>query len=221
MRAAVIVFPGSNCDRDVAVALTDISGQSPCMVWHKDTQLPKADLVVLPGGFSYGDYLRAGSLGAVSPIMGAVKRHAQQGRIVLGICNGFQILTETHLLPGVLMRNINLEFICRHVPLRVIHSVSPFTSRYAPQARLSLPIAHHDGNYQASPDVLERLEGEGQILFRYDGDPPNGAAAGIAGIRSERGNILGMMPHPERATDPHLGEPHGRPLFQSLLEALS
>ena len=217
MKAAVIVFPGSNCDRDVTVALKNISGREPLRVWHKDTHLPKVDLVVLPGGFSYGDYLRAGSLAAVSPIMAAVRHHAMRGGTLLGICNGFQILTETQLLPGALIRNQNLEFLCRHVPLHVTCR-PPFTSHYEPNAHITLPIAHHDGNYQASPKILKRLHTEGQILFRYAEESPNGSAHGIAGICNPRGNILGMMPHPERATDPLLGKPHGRPLFRSLVD---
>lgn len=228
MRAAVIVFPGSNCDRDVAVALEAVTGRAPAMVWHADADLPTADLIVLPGGFSYGDYLRSGAMAAHSPIMRAVVAAARQGVPVLGICNGFQILTEAGLLPGVLMRNRDLKFLCRDVHLRVEHADTLFTSRYGAGEVIRMPIAHHDGNYFADGETLARLEGEGRIVLRYcDADGqltaaanPNGSQHHIAGIADASGRVLGLMPHPERLAEHALGGIDGRPLFESVLHGL-
>ncbi|MDB5721474.1 MAG: Phosphoribosylformylglycinamidine synthase 1, partial [Alphaproteobacteria bacterium] len=197
MKSAVIVFPGSNCDRDLAVGLEQVTGARPAMVWHRETELPEdLDLIALPGGFSYGDYLRAGAMAARSPVMRAVKAAAERGVAVLGVCNGFQVLTEAGMLPGALMRNANLSFVCRDVALKVENSQSAFTSRYDSGEEVSFPVAHHDGNYQADAATLDRLEGEGRVAFRYVG-ACNGSARDIAGIVSEAGNVLGMMPHPE------------------------
>jgi phosphoribosylformylglycinamidine synthase len=220
MKSAVIVFPGSNCDRDIAVALERIGGSKPAMVWHRETGLPDGlDLVALPGGFSYGDYLRSGAMAARSPIMRAVIEAAGRGVSILGICNGFQVLTEAGLLPGALMRNAGISFVCRDVPLTVENSQSAFTSRYEAGEAIRFPVAHHDGNYQADPETLDRLEGEGRIVFRY-ADEVNGSARAIAGIVSEAGNVLGMMPHPERMIEPAHGGDDGRRLFEGLLEAV-
>ncbi len=229
MNAAVVVFPGSNCDRDCEYVLARVVGASVRMVWHRDAELPPADLVILPGGFSYGDYLRTGALAACSPIMQAVRRHAQRGGLVLGICNGFQILVESGLLPGALLRNGSLKFICRTVGVRVERADTPFTTRYAVGQVLRLPIAHADGAYWADPVTLGRLKDGGQIVFRYaplaagDGDPdanPNGSVDAIAGVCNETRNVLGMMPHPERASEAELGSRDGRALFESALDAL-
>jgi phosphoribosylformylglycinamidine synthase subunit PurQ / glutaminase len=221
VKSAVIVFPGSNCDRDMAVALERVSGTKPIMVWHRETALPDdLDLIAVPGGFSYGDYLRSGAMAANSPVMKAVKEAADRGISVLGICNGFQILTEAGLLPGVLMRNAGIRFVCRDVPLRVENSQSAFTSRYGAGEDIMIPVAHHDGNYQADEDTLNRLEGEGRVAFRYSGEC-NGSARDIAGIINDKGNVLGMMPHPERAVEPAHGRTDGRRLFEGLIEALS
>jgi phosphoribosylformylglycinamidine synthase len=220
VRSAVIVFPGSNCDRDIAVALEQVSGRKPAMVWHRETELPEGlDLVAIPGGFSYGDYLRSGAMAARSPVMRAVRGSAQRGIAVLGVCNGFQILTEAGLLPGALMRNAGLHFVCRDVPLRVENSQTAFTSRFEAGESIVFPVAHHDGNYQADPDTLDRLEGEGRIAFRY-ADEVNGSARSIAGIVSEAGNVLGLMPHPERMVEPAHGGTDGRRLFEGMLEAV-
>jgi phosphoribosylformylglycinamidine synthase subunit PurQ / glutaminase len=220
MRSAVIVFPGSNCDRDVAEALRLVSGRAPAMVWHRDSELPKGlDLIAIPGGFSYGDYLRSGAMAAQSPVMGAVREAADRGVFVLGVCNGFQVLAEAHLLPGALMRNAGISFVCRDVPLRVETGQSAFTSRYAAGEEIVIPVAHHDGNYQADPETLDRLEGEGRVAFRYL-DDCNGSARGIAGILNGAGNVLGMMPHPERAVEEAHGRTDGRRLFEGLLEAV-
>jgi phosphoribosylformylglycinamidine synthase len=220
VRSAVIVFPGSNCDRDMAVALEAVTGRRPDMVWHRDAELPEGlDLLALPGGFSYGDYLRSGAMAARSPVMKAVIEAAGRGVPVLGICNGFQILTEAGLLPGALMRNGGIRFVCRDVPLRVENSQSAFTSRYAAGEEIILPVAHHDGNYQADTATLDRLEGEGRVAFRYL-DECNGAARGIAGIVNESGNVLGLMPHPERAVEDAHGSTDGRLLFEGLLETV-
>jgi phosphoribosylformylglycinamidine synthase len=234
MKAAIVVFPGSNCDRDVQVALRQsMQGKSshagPIMVWHKDADFEKVDLIVLPGGFSYGDYLRCGAMAAHSPAMTEVVRRAQAGVPILGICNGFQMLTETGLLPGALLRNAGLKFVCRDVHIRVETSQTLFTSRYQTGAALRVPVAHHDGNYVAGEDELARLEDRGQIAFRYcepDGAitetaNPNGAAGNVAGVFNETKTVLGMMPHPERLADPALGGTDGRPLFDGLVEALS
>ncbi|HEX8061934.1 MAG TPA: phosphoribosylformylglycinamidine synthase subunit PurQ [Allosphingosinicella sp.] len=220
MKSAVIVFPGSNSDRDMAVALEQVAGDRPAMVWHRETELPGGlDLIAIPGGFSYGDYLRSGAMAARSPVMRAVGEAAGRGVAVLGVCNGFQILTEAGLLPGALMRNANLHFICRDVPLKVENSQTAFTSRYEAGEDIIIPVGHHDGNYQADPDTLDRLEGEGRIAFRYSGEC-NGSARDIAGIVSEAGNVLGMMPHPERMVEPAHGRTDGRRLFEGLLEAI-
>lgn len=228
MKSAVIVFPGSNCDRDVAVALGHAAGKPPLMIWHRETELPPLDLIVVPGGFSYGDYLRAGAMAAHSPIMRAVKARAEAGVAVLGICNGFQILTETGLLPGVLMRNADLKFICRDIYLRVENQSTMFTHDYTPGQILRIPIAHNEGNYFADGATLRDLKENGRVVFRYcssDGDVgerfnPNGSRDNIAGILNERGNVLGMMPHPERLAEPQLGGTDGRAMFDGLLAAL-
>ncbi len=215
MKAAVIVFPGSNCDRDLAVALRQ-AGFDVEMVWHKNRDLPGGiDLVGLPGGFSFGDYLRCGAIAARSPIVDAVVAHGNRGGHVLGICNGFQILTETGLLPGALMRNRQLKYICRTVPLVVRNTSSDFTSGFHDGQAIEIPIAHHDGNYFAEPETLDRLHGEGRVAFTYAANP-NGSQTDIAGVLSANGRILGMMPHPERAADPALGGMDGRALFDTL-----
>jgi phosphoribosylformylglycinamidine synthase subunit PurQ / glutaminase len=221
VRSAVIVFPGSNCDRDMAEALRLVTGRAPDMVWHRESALPdRVDLVAIPGGFSYGDYLRSGAMAAQSPVMRAVREAAERGVPVLGVCNGFQVLTEAHLLPGALMRNAGISFVCRDVPLRVENSQSIFTSRYEAGEEIVIPVAHHDGNYQADAETLDRLEGEGRIVFRYTGEC-NGSARDIAGIVNEAGNVLGMMPHPERAVEDAHGRTDGRRLFEGLMEAVS
>ncbi len=221
MKAAVIVFPGSNCDRDLAVALRDTAGAEVQMVWHKDSTLPKGlDLIGIPGGFSFGDYLRCGAIAARAPIMRAVVDFAQGGGHVLGICNGFQVLLETGLLPGALLRNAGLHFVCKTTPLRVETTDSPFTNAYDKGQRIEVPVAHHDGNYLATPEELKRLEGEDRVAFRYL-DNPNGSVSDIAGILSQNRRVLGLMPHPERASDPALGKPDGAGLFASLRGALS
>ena len=220
MRSAVVVFPASNCDRDVAIALEQISGVKPHMVWHKDAELPDVDLIVLPGGFSYGDYLRCGAMANRSPIMKDVVKKANAGTPTLGICNGFQVLTESGLLPGVLMRNANLHFVCRTVALNVENNDTVFTRKYDQGQSINVPVAHHDGNYHADGETLDRLEGEGQVAFRYSNDNPNGSQRNIAGIVNDKGNVLGLMPHPERVADKKLGGTDGAPLFQALTEAL-
>ncbi len=219
MKAAVIVFPGSNCDRDLAVAFRDIGGEAPAMVWHRETTLPDGlDVIGVPGGFSYGDYLRSGAMAARSPIMQAVIDAAGQGRIVLGICNGFQVLTEAGLLPGALMRNSGIKFVGRDVALTVSNSQTAFTARYESAERVRFPVAHHDGNYFADDAALDRLEGEGRVILRY-AEPVNGSARDIAGIINDAGNVLGMMPHPERMIDEAHGGSDGRRLFEGLLNA--
>jgi len=221
MKSAVIVFPGSNCDRDLAVALEQVTGRKPAMVWHKDSALPDGiDFIGVPGGFSYGDYLRSGAMAARSPIMGAVKDAAARGVPVIGICNGFQVLTEAGLLPGALMRNAGLSFVCRPVPLRVENSQSLFTAQYDSGEAITLPVAHHDGNYQADEATLDRLEGDGRVALRYL-DEVNGSARRIAGILNDEGNVLGLMPHPERMIEPAHGGIDGRRLFEGLLETVS
>jgi phosphoribosylformylglycinamidine synthase len=220
MRSAIIVFPGSNCDRDAQVALREITGHEPEMVWHKSGKLPdRLDLVMVPGGFSYGDYLRCGAIAANSPIISTLREHAQRGGYVLGICNGFQVLCETGLLPGALIRNASLHFACKPQPLRISARDSAFTRSYGDTDNILIPIAHHDGNYVADEATLDRLEGEGLVAFRYIGNP-NGSARDIAGVLSDNGRILGMMPHPERAIGGHEGGDHGRALFDSLLSSL-
>ena len=228
MKAHVIVFPGSNCDRDVAVSLGEAMGRPPEMLWHGETEVPETDLIVLPGGFSYGDYLRCGAIAAKSPIMRDVVKKAGGGTRVLGICNGFQVLTEAGLLPGVLMQNASLKYICRDVMIRVERTDTAFARNYGNGGVLRIPIAHHEGNYNADDDTLDRLEGDGRVAFRYctaDGDPsaeanPNGSARNIAGIYNEAGTVLGLMPHPERLADRELGGTDGCPMFTSLVEAL-
>ena len=220
MKSAVIVFPASNCDRDAATALKDITGKTPAMVWHQDSELPEVGLVVLPGGFAYGDYLRCGAMAAQSQVMKAIKAHAEKGGAVLGICNGFQVLTEAGLLPGALMRNAGLKFVCKPVTLSVEETQSAFTRKYEKGQSVTFPVAHGEGNYYADGDTLDRLEGEGRVMFRYQ-DNPNGSARDIAGILNPKRNVLGLMPHPERVVDPTTGGTDGRALFQSLIEALS
>ncbi len=219
MKTAVIVFPGSNCDRDMAVALRDATGREPAMVWHRDTELPDVDLVAVPGGFSYGDYLRSGAMAARSPIMRDVIDKAAKGVAVLGVCNGFQILTEAGLLPGALMRNANLSFICRDVDLVVENAQTMFSSRYDQGSTVRIPVAHHDGNYFADEATLDRLEGEGRVVFRY-AQACNGSRRDIAGIVNDAGNVLGMMPHPERLIEAEQGGTDGKRLFEGLVAAL-
>jgi phosphoribosylformylglycinamidine synthase len=221
MKSAVIVFPGSNCDRDIAVALEDVTGRKPAMVWHRDSELPAGtDFIALPGGFSYGDYLRSGAMAARSPIMRSVTEAANRGVPVIGICNGFQVLTETGLLPGALMRNAGLSFVCRPVRLKVENSQSLFTSGYNSSEEIVIPVAHHDGNFQADETTLDRLEGEGRVAFRYL-EEVNGSARRIAGVLNDAGNVLGLMPHPERVIEPAHGGTDGRRLFEGLLETVS
>jgi phosphoribosylformylglycinamidine synthase subunit PurQ / glutaminase len=222
MKSAVVVFPASNCDRDAAVALEAMTGRKPAMIWHGDSEMPDVDLIVLPGGFSYGDYLRCGAMASQSRIMRDVKAKADKGVTVLGICNGFQVLTESGLLPGALMRNADLKFVCRPVGLEVNETQNIFTRKYSHGQRVTFPVAHGDGNYFADDETLDRLEGEGRVVFRYaGGDNPNGSARNIAGILNEKRNVLGLMPHPERVVDPLLGGTDGRGVFESLIEALS
>ena len=217
MKSAVILFPGTNRERDVAAALQRATGHAPQIVWHGDTELPPVDLIVLPGGFSFGDYLRSGAIAARSPIMRAVMVRAKAGALVLGICNGFQILCEAGLLPGVLMRNASLRFVCREVRLEVTNNATPFTRAYVPGQIIRCPVAHHDGNYFADPDTMARLNGEDRVAFRYaEGSNPNGSQNDIAGILNARGNVLGMMPHPENLTDPAQGGLDGLGLFESV-----
>ena len=219
MKAAVLVFPGSNCDRDMAKAF-EAAGFDVSMIWHKDHALPEGvDIVGVPGGFSYGDYLRCGAMAANSPVIAGLRRHAERGGYVLGVCNGFQVLTETQLLPGALLRNAGLDFVCRPQPLRIETSNSAFTSAYGDRDEVTIPVAHHDGNYVADENTLDRLEGEGRVAFRYAGNP-NGSARDIAGVLSENGRVLGLMPHPERAIGGHEGGSDGRGIFESLIAAI-
>jgi phosphoribosylformylglycinamidine synthase len=227
MKSAVVVFPGSNRDHDMIAALEKIGGAAPAIVWHADSDLPKVDLIVLPGGFSYGDYLRSGAIAARAPILRAVAERAAAGVPVLGVCNGFQILCEAGLLPGVLMRNADLRFVCREVGLRVETADSIYTRNYAKGAVLRCPVAHGDGNYRCDAETLARLQGEDRIAFRYaalPGDPhsgnPNGSLDDIAGILNDRRNVLGMMPHPENLIESMQGGTDGRPLFESLVTSL-
>jgi phosphoribosylformylglycinamidine synthase subunit PurQ / glutaminase len=229
MKASVIVFPGSNCDRDAAVALEAATGTPPAMVWHGDAELPNSDLIVLPGGFSYGDYLRSGAMAAHSPVMREVVKRARAGTPVLGICNGFQVLTEAGLLPGVLMRNASLKFICKDVHLRVERADTSFARHYEMGDVVRFPIAHKDGSYFADDETLQRLEGEGRIAFRYCDRQgrvtpeanPNGSRNNIAGIYNEAGTVLGLMPHPERLADPALGGTDGTKMFKSLVDSIA
>ena len=219
-RSAVITFPGSNCDRDMAVALEQVSGTAPHRVWHGDADLPDGlDFIALPGGFSYGDYLRSGAMAANSPILAAVKKQAERGVPVLGVCNGFQVLTEAGLLPGALMRNAQITFVCRTVELEVANSQSLFTGGYESGQRIRIPVAHHDGNYYADEDTLDRIEGDGRVAFRYVQNC-NGSSRDIAGVLNAAGNVLGMMPHPERAIEDAHGGTDGRALFESVVKSL-
>ena len=221
MRAAVIQFPGSNCDRDMAVAIRDITGADTSLVWHRESVLPSGlDLIAIPGGFSYGDYLRSGAMAARSPVMLAVIAAAGRGVPVLGVCNGFQILTEAGLLPGALMRNAGIRFVCRTVGLTVENSQSMFTSGYSAGEKIHIPVAHHDGNFFADDATLDRLEGEGRVAFRY-AEPVNGSARNIAGVLNDAGNVLGMMPHPERMIEAMQGGSDGRRLFEGLIREIA
>ena len=221
MRAAVIQFPGSNCDRDMAVAIRDITGADTSIIWHRESELPTGlDLIAIPGGFSYGDYLRSGAMAARSPVMQAVIAAAGRGVPVLGVCNGFQILTEAGLLPGALMRNAGIRFVCRTVGLTVENSQSMFTSGYSAGEKIHIPVAHHDGNFFADDATLDRLEGEGRVAFRY-AEPVNGSARNIAGVLNDAGNVLGMMPHPERMIEAVQGGSDGRRLFERLIREIA
>ena len=220
MRAAVIVFPGSNCDRDAAIALEKVTGQKTQMVWHRETSLPPGiDFIVIPGGFSYGDYLRSGAMAARSPIVKDIVSKANTGLPVAGFCNGFQILTETGLLPGALMRNKELKYVCKPQPLTIANGNTRYTSKYGDKTEVTFPVAHHDGNYFADDETLNKLEKSGQVVFRYNGNP-NGSARDIAGICNEAGNVFGMMPHPERAIDALHGGTDGLDLFNSIIESI-
>ncbi len=219
-RSAVITFPGSNCDRDMAVAIEEISGTAPIRVWHGDAELPDGlDFIALPGGFSYGDYLRSGAMAARSPIMRAIVEAAGRGVAVLGVCNGFQVLTESGLLPGALMRNSGIRFVCRDALLAVENDTSVFTQKYAAGQQVVIPVAHHDGNYFADDATLDRLEGEGRVAFRY-AETINGSARNIAGVLNDAGNVLGMMPHPERSIEAAHGGSDGRALFEGVVSSL-
>lgn len=219
-RGAVITFPGSNCDRDMAVALEKVSGERALRVWHGDADLPdRLDLIAIPGGFSYGDYLRCGAIASRSPVLRAVVQAAERGVPVLGVCNGFQVLTESGLLPGALMRNAQLDFTCRDVRLIVENGQSLFTAGYETGSTVSFPVAHHDGNYFADEATLDRLEAEGRVAFRY-AEQVNGSQRRIAGVLNAGGNVLGLMPHPERAIEPELGGSDGRVLFESAIGGL-
>lgn len=219
MRSAVVVFPGSNCDRDAAMALARVTGKQPHMVWHADTEMPDVDVIVLPGGFSYGDYLRTGAMAAHSPIMKEVIKAVDKGVRVLGICNGFQVLCESGLLPGAQLRNENLRFICKSAPLKVENCNTDFTHLYEKDQIISMPIAHGEGNYFAEPEVINQIEGEGCVAFRYL-DNPNGSINDIAGITNEKGNVLGLMPHPERAAEALHGCRDGATMFVSLFKKI-
>ncbi|MCR9218766.1 MAG: phosphoribosylformylglycinamidine synthase subunit PurQ [Alphaproteobacteria bacterium] len=229
MKSAIILFPGTNREKDMADAIERASGRRPDIVWHRETDLAGYDLIVAPGGFSYGDYLRCGAMAGNSPIMRAVKQQAERGVAVLGVCNGFQILTETGLLPGALLRNAGLKFICKYAHLKAERCAAPFTQRLAPGQVTEVAVAHNEGNYFADAETLDRLEGEGRVVFRYcdaagtvsDATNLNGSQRNIAGIVNARGNVLGMMPHPEDATDAALGKTEGLPLFESVAEALA
>lgn len=218
MKTAVVLLPGLNRDRDMIAALTAIAGTPPLTVWQTDTEIPDVDLVVIPGGFSFGDYLRCGAIAARSPVMRAVAEKARQGVSVLGVCNGFQILCEAGLLPGALMRNTSLRFVCREVKLEVVNAATRFTGAYRPGQIIRCPVAHHDGNYFADDATLDRLEQQGQVVFRYaEGTNPNGASRDIAGIVNAEGNVLGLMPHPENLIEAEHGGTDGRGIFESAL----
>lgn len=221
MKTTVVIFPGSNRDRDMIAALEKIGDRSVSKAWHTDTELPKSDLIVLPGGFSHGDYLRSGAVAARAPVMQAVSKAANAGTPVLGVCNGFQILTEAGLLPGALMRNASLNFVCREVKLKVVNTDNIFTKRYTSGEVIRCPVAHHDGNYFADIETLRRIEGEGKVAFRYvENTNPNGSLNDIAGILNENGNVLGMMPHPENLIEAAHGGDDGRRLFEGVLDKL-
>ncbi|MCH8203199.1 MAG: phosphoribosylformylglycinamidine synthase subunit PurQ [Proteobacteria bacterium] len=228
MKAAVIVYPGSNCDRDIAVALEKVTGRKPLMVWHGESDFEAVDVIALPGGFSYGDYLRSGAIAARSPVTAEVVKRAAAGVPTIGVCNGFQVLTETGLLPGALMRNANLKFVCKDVHLKVENAATIFSNAFDKDQVIRLPVAHHDGNYFADPATIEALEAEGRVVFRYvnadgssgNGANPNGSRNDIAGIVNQQGNVLGMMPHPERLIEQALGGADGRALFESLAQAI-
>ncbi len=221
MRSAIVLFPGTNRERDMAAALTRATGEEPLIVWHGEERFPDVDLIVLPGGFSFGDYLRSGAIAARSPVMPEVVRRAEAGVAVLGVCNGFQTLCEAGLLPGVLMRNASLRFVCREVKLEVANTQTAFTRAYKPRQVIRCPVAHHDGNYFADPETIERLESDGRVVFRYaEGTNPNGSINDIAGILNEAGNILGMMPHPEDLIEAAHGGTDGLGLFQSVTSGL-
>ncbi len=229
MKSAVMTFPASNCDRDMYDALEKITGKVPHKIWHQDTEIPPVDLIALPGGFSFGDYLRCGAMAARSPAIKQVLAHAQRGGNVIGICNGFQVLTEMGLLPGALMRNRSLKFVCKTVNLKVENANTTYTSAYHENQNIEIPVAHHDGNYFADDETLTRIEDNGQVVFRYvdkggevskDANP-NGSQHNIAGITNERGNILGMMPHPERFIEDIQGGTDGRGFFESIINSLN
>ena len=220
MKTAVVLLPGLNRDRDMIAALTKVSGTAPATVWHQDADLPDVDLILIPGGFSYGDYLRCGAIAARSPIMDKVRERAAQGVKVLGVCNGFQLLIEAGLLPGALMRNMSLKFVCREVKLEVVNATTDFTRGYAQGQVFRCPVAHHDGNYFADAETVARLEGNGQVAFRYaEGTNPNGSINDIAGIFNEGKNVLGLMPHPENLIEAAHGGTDGRALFEGVLGA--
>jgi len=229
MKSAVVTFPASNCDRDMYDALEKITGQIPYKIWHQDPQIPDVDLIALPGGFSFGDYLRCGAMAARSPAIKAIAEHAERGGYVIGVCNGFQVLTEMGLLPGALMRNASLKFVCRTVQLKVENSDTNFTNRYLTGQVIDIPVAHHDGNYFADDQTLARLEDNGQVAFRYVDrggqatakSNPNGSQNNIAGIVNEHGNIIGMMPHPERLIEQAQGGTDGRGFFESIINSLN
>ena len=227
MKFGIIVFPGSNCDRDVAMVTQGLLDLPTRMVWHQETDISDLDIIVIPGGFSYGDYLRCGAIARFSPVMKSIVEHANQGKFVLGICNGFQVLTEVELLPGALIRNRDLHFICDRVPVKVERTDLPWTGTYSPKQIITLPIAHGEGRYYGDADTIKSLEDKGQVLFRYCSEKgeintssnPNGSLNNIAGIINEQGNVLGMMPHPERASDPMLKATDGRGLFEGLISS--
>lgn len=222
MKSSVIVFPGSNRDRDMISALTKISGTAPNLVWHTETEIPDSDLIVLPGGFSYGDYLRSGAIAARSPVMDAVRCAAERGVRIIGVCNGFQTLTEARLLPGALMRNAGLRFVCKTVLLKIENNKTVFSNQYQQGEVIPCPVAHHDGNYFADADTLKRIEDNAQVVFRYaEGTNPNGSINDIAGIMNKNGNVLGMMPHPENLIEPDHGGMAGRGIFQSALNIVT
>lgn len=221
MKFGVVVFPGSNCDRDVAYVTRDLLKQPTRMVWHQETDISDLDIIIVPGGFSYGDYLRCGAIARLSPVMQQVVEHADKGKPVLGICNGFQVLTEAGLLPGALARNQDLHFICDRAPLKVERTDLTWTQGYKAGEIITLPIAHGEGRFYADNKTLSEIEDNGQVLFRYEGDNPNGSLNNIAGICNRQGNVLGMMPHPERASDPMLGGTDGLKLFQGLVERVA